>query len=138
MPVLAHKDGSYHPTSACKICSGPKGTGQPSRWGCFLAPYPHPSPHWAPQPQERNTTVLSTHTPRIQVSPNPVSKLQGVGDGGTQKDDGDVLRKHDEHLLPHDASLHTRGEAGQSGGREDGKARPTEDPTFTQHSPQHR
>jgi hypothetical protein len=37
--------------------------------------------------------------------PNPVSKLQGIRDGSTQKDDGDMVREHDEHLLPHDPTL---------------------------------
>ena len=41
------------------------------------------------------------------VLPDPVSKLKGVGDSSTQKDDGHVVRQHDEYLLPHDPALHT-------------------------------
>lgn len=43
--------------------------------------------------------------PRARISPDPVGKLEGIGDGGTQKDDGDVVREHDEHLLPHNPTL---------------------------------
>lgn len=50
--------------------------------------------------------------PETHSSPNPVSKLEGVGDSGTQKDDGDVVREHDEHLLPHDPTLGTERAGG--------------------------
>lgn len=57
--------------------------------------------------------------PWTRVSPDPVSKLQRVGDSGTQKDDGDVVREHDQHLLPHDPTLRvsrkTKSPAAQRG-----------------------
>lgn len=46
----------------------------------------------------------------MHVSPNPVSKFKGIGDSSTQKDDGDMVREHDEHLLPHDPALGTQRE----------------------------
>lgn len=47
--------------------------------------------------------------PRTHISPNPISKFKGVGDSGTQKDDGDMVREHDKHLLPHDPTLGRKG-----------------------------
>lgn len=68
--------------------------------------FPRPSLEW---PELPNPSQGTPQPSSLQVSPNPVSKLQGVGDSGAQKDDGDVLRQHDEHLFPHDPTLHTEG-----------------------------
>ena len=39
--------------------------------------------------------------------PDPLAELQGVGHGGAQQDDANMVRQHDQHLLPHHASLGT-------------------------------
>lgn len=37
--------------------------------------------------------------------PDPLTELQSIGDRSAQEDDADMIRKHDENLLPHDPSL---------------------------------
>lgn len=142
VPVQAN--GSLHPISACKNVGG----GFSSHPGAAVPQLHTPTPLLtlvapAPRPQPRNSTVVFTQAPRTHISPNPVSKLQGIGDGGTQKDDGDVVRQHDEHLLPHDPTLDTHG--GDRSVREQRAARSSacgtwlcdKAPPHHHHSPQH-
>ena len=37
--------------------------------------------------------------------PDPLRELNGIGRGGTEKDQPNVLRKHDDHFLPHHPPL---------------------------------
>ena len=46
-------------------------------------------------------------TPQDPPVPDPLAELQGVGHGGAEQDDANVVRQHDQHLLPHHASLGT-------------------------------
>lgn len=68
---------------------------------------PHHSGLSPPTPSKQRRGPLPLG-PGTQVSPDPIGELQGIGDCGAQEDDGDVVREHDEHLLPHDPTLHTR------------------------------
>ena len=39
-------------------------------------------------------------------SPDPVSELHGVRDGGAEQNDVDMLWQHDQYFLPHHTALH--------------------------------
>ena len=44
---------------------------------------------------------LQVCTYTFSLLPHPAGKLHGVGDGGREHNDSDVVRQHDEDLLPH-------------------------------------
>lgn len=42
---------------------------------------------------------------RVVHLPNPLAELQSVWHCGAEENDADVIRKHDQNLLPHNPSL---------------------------------
>ena len=60
---------------------------------------------FTPTPNQGMLQLPSSKHPRARISPDPVSELKGIGDGSTQKDDGDMVREHDKHFLPYNPTL---------------------------------